>query len=117
MTGSAPPTVPPDARTAATQWLYGSDWIRYAIARDAAFDVRAYRPESAAARVQQTSALMDSTNPDLSAFFARGGKLIIRDNAADRTQSPLMGIEYHQATVARLGQAVVDRSARLYVSP
>ena len=117
VTGSAAPTVPPNASAAATQWLYGSNWVRYAIARDANFDVRTYRPESFAARVQQTSALIDSTNPDLSAFFARGGKLIIRENAADRAQSPLMGIAYYQAVVARFGQAAVDRSVRLYVSP
>jgi pimeloyl-ACP methyl ester carboxylesterase len=117
VSGSAAPTVPPNASAAATQWLYGSNWIRYAIARDANFDVRSYRPESFTTRVQQTSSLMDSTNPDLSAFFARGGKLIIRENAADRAQSALMGIEYYKAVVARLGQASVDRSLRLYVSP
>ena len=117
VTGAAAPTVLPSAATASTHWLYGSNWIRYAVARDAAFDVRTYRPESFATRVQQTSALIDSTNPDLSAFFARGGKLIIRENAADRAQSPLMGIDYYHAVVARLGQAAVDPSARLYVSP
>ncbi len=117
VTGTAAPTVPPSAATASTHWLYGSNWIRYAVARDANFDVKAYRPEAFTSRVQQTSALMDSTNPDLSAFFARGGKLIIRENAGDRAQSALMGIEYYQAVVARFGQAVVDQSLRLYVSP
>jgi hypothetical protein len=117
VTGSAAPTVPPNPASAATQWLYGNNWIRYAIARDANFDVRGYKPESFAARVQQTSALMDSTNSDLSAFFARGGKLIIRENAADRAQSPLMGIDYHKALVARFGQPRVDDAVRLYVSP
>jgi feruloyl esterase len=117
VTGSAAPSVPPNASSAATQWLYGSNWIRYAIARDANFDVRSYRPEQFAARVQLTSALMDSTNPDLSAFFARGGKLIIRENTADRAQSALMGFDYVKAVVARFGQASVDRSVRLYVSP
>lgn len=117
VSGSAAPTVPPDPASAATQWLYGSNWIRYAIARDAGFDVRGYKPEAFAARVQQTSALMDSTNPDLSAFFGRGGKLIVRENAADRAQSALMGFDYYQAVVARMGQPAVDRSMRLYVSP
>ena len=117
VTGSAVPTVPPAAATAGTHWLYGSNWIRHAVVRDATFEVRGYRPEAFRERVQQTSALMDSTNPDLSAFFARGGKLIVRENAADRAQSPLMGIEYHQAVVAKLGAAAVERSMRLYVSP
>jgi len=117
VTGTAAPTVPPAPATAATQWLYGSNWIRYAIARDPAYDVRGYRPEAFAARVRQTSALMDSTDPDLSAFFARGGKLIVRENAADRAQSPQMGVAYVQAVTDRLGAAAVERSLRLYVSP
>lgn len=117
VTGSAAPTVPPNAATAATQWLYGSNWVRHAIARDAALDVRGYRPQDYRERVQQTSTLMDSTNPDLSAFFARGGKLILRENAADRAQSPAMGFAYHAAVVARLGAAAVEQSMRLYVSP
>jgi feruloyl esterase len=117
VTGSAAPTVPPNAASNATQWLYGSNWIRYAIARNANFDVSSYNPNNFMERVQQTSALIDSTNPDLSAFFARGGKLIIRENAADRAQSPLMGINYYTAVVGRFGQQMVDQSVRLYVSP
>jgi hypothetical protein len=117
VTGLAAPTAPPNAATASTQWLYGSNWIRYAVTRDATFDVTSYRPEAFAARVQKTSALMDSTDQDLSAFFAQGGKLIIRENAGDRAQSAWMGIEYYQAMVARFGQAAVDQSVRLYVSP
>lgn len=117
VTGSAPPSVPPNASNTATQWLYGSNWIRYAIARDANFDVRTYNPNNFVTRVQQTSALIDSTNPDLSAFFSRGGKLIIRENTADRAQSALMGINYYNAVVGRFGQQAVDRSVRLYVSP
>ncbi len=117
VSGTAAPATPPDAARNSTQWTYGSNWIRYAVARDKDYDVRRYRPEDFRAQVQKTSALMDSTNPDLSAFFARGGKLILRENAADRAQSPLMGIQYHDALVARLGAAAVERSVRLYVSP
>ena len=117
VTGSAAPAVPPDAARNSTQWIYGSSWIRYGIARDKNYDVRHYRPEDFRERVQATSALMDSTNPDLSAFFARGGKLILRENAGDRAQSALMGIQYHDALVARMGAAATERSVRLYVSP
>ncbi|MDM0104847.1 tannase/feruloyl esterase family alpha/beta hydrolase [Variovorax sp. J22R24] len=115
--GSTAPAVPPDAATNATQWLYGSNWIRYAIARDAAFDVRNYEPAAFQARVQQTSELIDASDPNLAPFFARGGKLIMRENAGDRAQSALMGIAYHQAVVARLGVSTAEGAMRLYVSP
>ena len=117
VSGTAKPVAPPDASRNATQWIYGSNWIRYAIARDKDYDVRRYRPEDFAAQVQKTSALMDSTDPNLAAFFARGGKLILRENASDRAQSALMGLRYHDAVVARLGADAVGRSMRLYVSP
>jgi pimeloyl-ACP methyl ester carboxylesterase len=117
VTGTAAPTVPPNPATAGTHWFYGSNWIRYAIARRANADLQSYKPEEHAPRVQFTSSLMDATNPDLSAFFARGGKIIVRENAADRAQSALMGIQYHQAVVARLGAEAVEQSMRLYISP
>ncbi|KQX30091.1 hypothetical protein ASD05_08290 [Variovorax sp. Root434] len=117
VSGTAAPIAPPDAARHSTQWIYGSNWIRYAVARDKDYDVRRYRPQEFQAQVQKTSAMIDATDPDLSAFFARGGKLIVRENAADRAQSPLMGIQYHGALVARMGAPAVERSVRLYVSP
>ena len=111
------PSVPTPLAADARGVVYGSSYARYVIARDAAFDVRNYAAARFAARVQEVSALMDATNPDLSAFFSRGGKLILRENAGDMAQSAVAGIQYHQSVVARLGQAEVDRSMRLYVSP
>ena len=95
----------------------GANFVRYFIAKDAGFDARTYDPNNFRARVQQVSEIIDSSNPDLSAFFARGGKLILRENTGDLAQSPLAGINYYNAVVAKLGQATVDQSARLYVSP
>jgi len=117
VTGTANPAIPPNPTANATQWLYGNNWIRHAIVKDPNYDVRTYDPQNFRARVQQTSELIDSTNPDLSAFFARGGKLILRENAADRAQSALMGIDYYKAVVAKSGQTAVNQSVRLYVSP
>jgi len=117
VTGAAAPTEPPDPRTAAQFWLYGSNYVKYFVVRDGNFDVRTYRPENFQARLQQVSTILDSSNPDLSAFFARGGKLILRENMGDLAQSPQAGIDYFQAVRARLGPQVADRSARLYISP
>jgi len=68
-------------------------------------------------RIKQISALMDSTNPDLSAFAAYGGKLIIKEHMADYAQSPFAGIGYYQSVVAKMGQSTVDNFMRLYVTP
>ncbi|MEY4749652.1 MAG: hypothetical protein RIQ60_1866 [Pseudomonadota bacterium] len=115
--GSAAPTPAVDAATASQQWLYGANFVRFFVTRDAGYDVRNFDPAAHEARLREVSALIDSSNPDLSAFFARGGKLILRENMGDLAQSPLAGIAYFEAVKARLGAAAVDASARLYISP
>lgn len=114
-TGSVPgnPPVATDARGI----VFGSTYVRNVIARNPAFDGRQYDPANFAARIREVAELMDTTNPDLSAFLQRGGKLIIRENTGDMAQSPLAGMQYYDSVVARMGQATVERFVRLYVSP
>jgi hypothetical protein len=117
VTGPAAPTSAVDAAASSQQWLYGANAVRFFIAKDPDLDPASYDPRRYQARVREVSDIIDSSNPDLSAFFARGGKLIMRENMADLAQSPLAGINYFQAVIARLGPAAVEQSARLYVSP
>jgi hypothetical protein len=98
-------------------WSFGSGTLRHVIVRDPSFDVTQYRPELHQARVLQVSALMDSTNPDLSAFHARGGKLMMLENMADYAQSPYAGIGYYQSVVQKMGQNVANQFIRLYTAP
>jgi Tannase and feruloyl esterase len=115
-TGTAAPTLPPGP-TNSRAWLYGSGTVQYFFARDPNYDATKFDPGQFADRMREISALMDSTNPDLAAFAARGGKLIINENMADYAQSPYAGVEYYKSVVARMGQASVDGFLRLYVTP
>jgi feruloyl esterase len=114
--GAAAPTLPQQPNNSIA-WVYGSGAIQYFYARDPNFDVRHYKPEDFAARVAQISSIMDSTNPDLSAFHAHGGKLIVLENMADYAQSPYAGIHYYESVVTRLGKPAVDTFVRLYTAP
>ena len=57
------------------------------------------------------------TDPGLSAFRARGGRLILKENMSDDAQSPYAGIQYHRSVVARMGQPAADALIRLYAAP
>jgi len=114
--GDAPPTLPPGP-SSSRAWLYGSGAIQYFIARDPNFDPRGFDPMKHQARLREVSQLMDSMNPDLSAFAARGGKLIISEHMADYAQSPYAGIDYYRSVTERMGQARTDGFLRLYVTP
>ncbi|MDB5576476.1 MAG: putative feruloyl esterase [Bradyrhizobium sp.] len=114
--GAAPPALPPQPNNGIA-WVYGAGGIQHIFARDPNFDVRKYRPEDFADRVREVSALMDATNPDLGAFKARGGKLVMLENMADYAQSPYAGIGYFQDVQKRMGEAAVADFMRLYIAP
>jgi len=114
--GAAPPAVPPQPNNSIA-WFYGAGAIQYFYARNPSADLRSYKPADHAARIREVSALMDSTNPDLAAFQARGGKLLMLENMADYAQSPHAGIGYYESVVRRLGQPSVDRFLHLYTAP
>lgn len=96
---------------------HGPGAVRYFLAGEPDLDPCAFWPEDFRPRIERVSALMDSTDPDLSPFSARGGKLILKENMADYAQSPLAGVEYYKSVVAKLGQAKVDSFIRFYVTP
>lgn len=114
--GTAPPVLPPQPANGIA-WVYGAGGIAHIFARDPNFDVRKYHPEDFAERVREVSALMDSTNPDLGAFKARGGKLIMLENMSDYAQSPYAGIGYFREVQKRMGEGAVADFMRLYTAP
>jgi len=67
-------------------------------------------------RLLQVSKLMDSTNPDLSRFSARGGKLVILENMADYARV-LCGNPVLRNVQRTLGKEKTAAFARLYTAP
>jgi feruloyl esterase len=69
------------------------------------------------ARREELSAWLDSTNPDLSAFAGRGGKMIVAIGTNDTLASPGAQLDYYQSVLDKMGRAAVDAFARFYVIP
>ena len=65
----------------------------------------------------ELSAIIDSTNPDLSAFQKRGGKLIVVVGTNDTLASPGAQLAYYQSVLDKMGRAAVDSFARFFVLP
>lgn len=59
----------------------------------------------------------DSTNPDLTQFYDRGGKLILWHGLADQHISPLNTIAYHEAVQKFMGEKTANKFERLYLLP
>jgi feruloyl esterase len=65
----------------------------------------------------RSAADLDSANPDLNGFAARGGKLILYHGWNDPAISPGSTVNYYQAVRRTLGDQKADSFVRLYMVP
>src|SRR5208282_3942572 len=65
----------------------------------------------------ELSEWLDATNPDLSKFAARGGKMIVTIGTNDTLASPGAQLNYFQSVIERMGREKVDQFARFFVIP
>jgi feruloyl esterase len=69
------------------------------------------------ARRREISQSLDSTNPDLSAFYRHGGKLIVAIGTNDTLASPGAQLDYYQSVIKKMGRKKVEKFARFFVLP
>jgi pimeloyl-ACP methyl ester carboxylesterase len=118
ITGKEPPQFPiANEKAQSVAWVNADGFVRYFFARDPKLDPFQFSAEKFAGRIKEISDMFDTTDPDLSAFQARGGKLLLKGNSADYQRSVLQEIDYYKSVVARMGQDRVDQFIRFYVTP
>jgi hypothetical protein len=102
----------------AVQARFGETFLRYmAFGRPHPdYDWLTFDPDVDGARLQGTRAILDATNPDLSRFRARGGRILSYFGWADPALNPLMGIDYYERVTAAIGPATRD-FYRLFMVP
>ncbi len=69
------------------------------------------------ARRREISQYLDSTDPDLNAFYERGGKMIVAIGTNDTLASPGAQLDYYQSVIETMGREKVDSFARFFVLP
>jgi feruloyl esterase len=68
-------------------------------------------------RRKQLSEWLDATDPDLKAFYKRGGKIILTVGTQDFIASSGAQLDYYQSLINEMGQKTLDKFARMYVVP
>ncbi len=69
------------------------------------------------ARRVEISHHLDATNPDLTAYYQRGGKVMITIGTNDALASSGAQLDYYQSVLTRMTRPVLDAFARLWVLP
>lgn len=109
----------PMPRTAPYISVLVDQWLKYSVTRDPAFDTLTLDPENPgpyAGRISDLSKQLD-TKTDISAFSARGGKLLLAHGLADALVTSRATQEYYRRLQAQMGAANVDSFVRYYEVP
>jgi len=103
---------------AASGAQYTQSYFRYMVTGDPKWNIlTADVAQSLQQAVKQTATDLDATNPDLSRFKARGGKLIMYHGWNDPAISPWNSIAYYQSVQKTMGGAEASAFLRLYMVP
>ncbi len=99
--------------------LVTDQFVRYVVARDPSFNWMTIDPENLGPLTERLAALsqIEARDSDLSAFAAKGGKVLLLQGAADMLVSPRRTALYVQQMRESLGNEKVDAFLRYYEVP
>ena len=119
-----PPIVGATSTSPATSPPYGStfwdQWVKFFVTRDAAFNSLSLDPQNPGAlqaRIVELTGIQDLNKTDLSAFHAKGGKILMAHGSHDALVSTRATEQYWDRIRNTMGAAKVDSFARYYEIP
>jgi len=96
----------------------GADLFKYVVFKDPKWNFHTFdlaRDYDAVHRIDSLD--LSPTSPDIKAFVARGGKLLLYQGWGDMNVAPKSTVAYYDNLVKTLGQKQVDDSVRLFFAP
>jgi len=97
---------------------FGTQYFKAMVFADPAWDFRTWQldPDTAASD-QKMSRILNSTDPDLKRFQARGGKLILYQGWSDAAIPAANAIDYYRSVLSKMGGTASAGFVRLFMVP
>ena len=93
---------------------YLENFMRYMVFQDPSWSaLKGNVDEALRAADTRTGSMLNATDPDLSRFQARGGKLIVYHGWNDPAISPLNSVHYFNSVMAKMGASQTGQFVRL----
>ena len=96
-------------------WAFGTGIFRYFLYNDPDWNYAGYDFKDFAEKAARVARTLNADNPDLSAFRARGGKLIIDNSWMDGSMSAYGTINYYESVLKH--DATARKEVRLFLRP
>jgi feruloyl esterase len=97
---------------------FGHQFFRNMVFQDPSWDFRRFQLErDTKVADEKFERILNATDPDLSAFRQRGGKLILYHGWSDAAISPLNTIAYYDSVRTKMGTGPADEFVRLFMMP
>lgn len=114
--------MPPVAGASTPPYLstFWDQWVRFFVTRDATFNSLSLDPQNPGplqARIVELTGIQDLNKSDLSAFQAKGGKVLMAHGSHDALVSTRATAQYWDRIRNTMGAAKVDSFARYYEIP
>ncbi|HZO57202.1 MAG TPA: tannase/feruloyl esterase family alpha/beta hydrolase, partial [Bryobacteraceae bacterium] len=105
----------PDKTIAAS---FAESFFRYMAfpRKDQGIELRAFDVEKHASQLGWIRSIVDATNPDLTAFRDRKGKMLMYFGWADQSLNAQMGVDYYESVMQKVGPQTPD-FFRLFMQP
>src|SRR5688572_28213747 len=97
---------------------YAESAVRYMLfdKPDPTYELTQFNLEKDAQKFEATGKIMNATDTDLTHFRKRGGKLFMYFGWADPALNPLIGVQYYEGVLERMGASTTD-FFRLFMMP
>ncbi len=92
--------------------------FKFVVFQDASWDWHRFNPATdTEIALKKDNGVLHSGNPDLKAFFNRGGKLLMYHGWSDPQVAPLNSVNYFSNVTRTVSKNVVGKSLQLYMVP
>ena len=99
-------------------YAFGTQFYKNILYGDPAWDFKTFDADrDTKAADDKMAQILNATNPDLTPFKARGGKLVLYHGWSDAAIPATNAIDYYKSVIAKMGASSAGSFVRLYMAP